>query len=514
MRSLEIVLALVVLATVVAAVARRLSVPAPSLLVVAGVAVAAIPGIPDVRISPDFVSLVVLPPLLYAAGEELSWRDLRVVWRPVTVLAVGLVLATAAVVGAVAALVTPLPVSMAFVLGAILASTDPVAVTALGRRLALPPRVQTLVQAESLFNDATSLVLFRVAVAVAIASGGIAWGHAAEQFARLGVGGALIGALGAAGAVAIRRRTVDPVMESVIALVVPYAIYALAEALDTSGVTAVVVASVILGTQTARITTAHARLQLHAVYGTVVFLLESVIFAVVGLELPALVRADHGTGWLWQAALIALTLIVVRALWVFPTFAATQRRSETEQVSWWKPAVVSWAGARGVVPLAAALSVPLAADDGSVLPGRSLLLLLTTTVIVFTLVAQGFTLEPLVKRSRLAQSAENAEQELVRARLAMANAAMAELDARSAAESEPPHVVDQLRRSLRARIAEAEPDPGKQAPTVTALAALRRDLISVEGHALSVLYADGQIGDATRRRLQRALDLEETALAD
>ena len=511
MRSLEIVLALVVLATVVAALARHLSVPAPSLLVVAGVAVAALPGVPDVRISPDLVSLVVLPPLLYAAGEELSWRDLRVVWRPVTVLAVGLVVATAAAVGVVATLVTPLPVSMAFVLGAILASTDPVAVTALGRRLALPPRIQTLVQAESLFNDATSLVLFRVALAVALSSGAIAWGHAAVQFARLGAGGALVGALGAAGAVAIRRRTGDPVMESVIALVFPYAVYVLAEAVGTSGVTAVVVASVILGTQTARITTARTRLHIHAVNATVVFLLESVVFAIVGLELPTLVRADHGAGWLWQAALIATVLIVVRALWVFPTSAATQRRAGAEQVSWWKPAVVSWAGARGVVPLAAALSVPLTADDGAVLPGRSLLVLLTTTVIVFTLVIQGFTLEPLVTRSRLAQTAEGAAQEQTRARLAMAHAAMAELDAR--AESEPPHVVEQLRGALQARINQADPDPGEHASSATDLAALRRDLISVEADALDAMYAGGQIGDATRRRLQHALDLEETSLS-
>lgn len=512
MRSLEIVLALVVLATVVAAVARRLSVPAPSLLVVAGVAVAAMPGVPDVRISPDLVSLVVLPPLLYAAGEELSWRDLRVVWRPVTVLAVGLVAATAAAVGAVAALVTPLPVSMAFVLGAVLASTDPVAVAALGRRLALPPRIQALVQAESLFNDATSLVLFRVAVAVAIASSGIAWGSAAGQFARLGVGGALVGALGAAGAVVVRRRTLDPVMESVIALVFPYAIYVLAEVVGTSGVTAVVVASVIIGTQTARITTARTRLQLHAVYATVVFLLESVIFAVVGLELPALVRAGHGVRWLWQAALVALVLIVVRALWVFPTSLITQRRSGAERVSWWKPAVVSWAGARGVVPLAAALSVPLTAQDGSVLPGRSLLLLLTTTVIVFTLVTQGLTLEPLVKRSRLALTPESGVREQTRARLAMATAALAELEVRASAGSEALHVVGELRRALLARVAEA--DAGEHARTSSALVALRRDLISVEAGALTAMYADGRIGDATRRRLQRALDLEEASLAD
>ena len=168
MRGIETVLFLLVLGTVVTAFAGRLRVPAPSLLVIAGLAVGLLPGVPPVRVAPDVVSLGVLPPLLYAASEELAWRDLRAVWRPVAVLAVGLVLASAAAVAAVGVAVASLSASMAFVLGAVLASTDPVAVSALGRRLSLPPKVQALVQAESLFNDATSLVLFQIAVSVAV----------------------------------------------------------------------------------------------------------------------------------------------------------------------------------------------------------------------------------------------------------------------------------------------------------------------------------------------------------
>jgi CPA1 family monovalent cation:H+ antiporter len=182
---------LVVLGTVVAAFAGQLRVPAPSLLVIGGLVVALLPGVPPVHVSPEVVSLVVLPPLLYAASEELPWRDLRAVWRPVTVLAVGLVLASAAAVAAVTWAVAAVPASMAFVLGAVLASTDPVAVSALGRRLALPPKVQALVQAESLFNDATSLVLFQIAVFFAVAGtagqtsiGGVLL-HGAGQFAAL-----------------------------------------------------------------------------------------------------------------------------------------------------------------------------------------------------------------------------------------------------------------------------------------------------------------------------------------
>jgi CPA1 family monovalent cation:H+ antiporter len=517
-RSVETIVFLVVLATVVAALARKVSVPAPSLLVVAGIVVGSLPGVPGIQITPDVVSLVVLPPLLYAAGEELSWRDLRLVWKPVTVLAIGLVLATAAAIGAIVMAITPLPASMAFVLGAILASTDPVAVTALGRRLALPHKVQALVQAESLFNDATSLVLFRVAVAVAIAGAGVSWGHAGGQFLLLGGGGALVGAVVAAGVTLMRRRTVDPVMETVIALVTPYATYVLAEALHTSGVTAVVLASVVIGTQSARITTPTIRLQLHAVYGTVVFLLESVIFSVIGLELPALVRAaPDGMSWVWQALVLALVLIAVRALWVFPMSAVAQRRQGTEKVSWWTPAVVSWAGARGVVPLAAALSVPLLADDGSPLFGRDLVLLLTASVIVFTLVVQGFTLEPLVKRSRIALPDSRWRQESAFARLILAQASLDELEQRAGAECVAEVVLDQARRELRARIADAESDldqTGAAYTTVADYRELRRDLIAVEAAELERIYRDGSIGEDTRRRVQRALDLEDTGLSD
>ena len=220
-RSVQIVLVLVVVATVVATFAQRWRVPAPSLLVVAGVLVGLLPHASKIQVTPDVISFVVLPPLLFASGEELSWPELRRVWRPVVVLSVGLVLASAGAVGAVAGLVTPLPLSMAFLLGAVLASTDPVAVTALGRRLALPPRMQVLVQAESLFNDATSFILFRIAVAAAVAGGSLTAGGTASQFGLLAGGGVLAGVLVTAGVALVRRRTEDPVVETVITLVTP-----------------------------------------------------------------------------------------------------------------------------------------------------------------------------------------------------------------------------------------------------------------------------------------------------
>ncbi|MFE9453741.1 Na+/H+ antiporter [Streptomyces sp. NPDC006739] len=522
MRSVGTVLSLVVLATLVATFARRWRIPAPSLLVVAGLAVALLPGTPPIGISPEIIGLVVLPPLLYASAEELSWRELRAVWKPVGVLAIGLVLASAAAVGVVASLVTPLSWRMAFVLGAVLASTDPVAVTALGRRLALPPRVQMLVQAESLFNDATSLVLFRVAVGVAVAAAAADWGAAGGEFVVLAGGGTLIGGAVAGLVALIRRRTEDPVLETVIALVTPYAAYVLAESAHTSGVTSVVVAGVVLGGRGDRLTNARIRLQLHAVYGTVVFLLESVVFSLIGLALPAQVRAlsDGDRGWPLYALAVAGTLVAVRLLWLAPLSALVQRKGGMKRLNWRVPLVLTWAGTRGVVPLAAALSVPEASKDGGVLADRPLVLVLTTSVVVVTLVVQGFTLAPVVRRSGIALEPDHTEREEASARCRLADAGIRRLDELAELEALPGVVVERLRRGLNARLDDArdrlaETGGGASVESDDLIyRQVRRDLIAVEAAELRRLYDGHAISDTTRRRLQRSLDLEEARLTD
>ncbi|MET3983044.1 Na+/H+ antiporter [Streptomyces sp. PvR034] len=520
MRSVGTILFLVVLATLVATGARRWRIPAPSLLVVAGLVVALLPGAPDVHITPELIGLVVLPPLLYASAEEMSWRELRAVWKPVSVLAVGLVLASAAVVGYVASVLTPLSWQMALVLGAVLASTDPVAVTALGRRLALPPKVQVMVQAESLFNDATSLLLFRVAVSVAMASSAVSWGSAGGEFALLAGGGTLIGAAVAGVVVVIRRRTQDPVLETVIALVTPYAAYELAETAHTSGVTSVVVAGVVMGGSGDRLTSARIRLQLHAVYGTVVFLLESVVFSLIGLSLPGLIRelGDENRLWPLYALALACTLVAVRVLWVYPLSALLQRKGGRDETDWRVPAVLSWAGTRGVMPLAAALSIPIAAADGTPLAQRPLVLVLTSSVVVVTLVVQGFTLAPVVRLSGIALEPDHTEREEAGARLNLAEAGLRRLDELSGLEAAPEAVLERLRRALQARLDHAQDrlgdddGPGESADQV--YRQLRRDLIDKEAVELQRLYDDHRISDTTRRRLQRSLDLEEARLSD
>ncbi|MFF4060210.1 Na+/H+ antiporter [Streptomyces sp. NPDC001668] len=519
MRGVGTVLALVVLATLVATFARRWRIPAPSLLVVAGLTVALLPGTPDIEISPEVIGLVVLPPLLYASAEELSWRELKAVWKPVGVLSIGLVLASAAAVGWVASQVTPLSWQMALVLGAVLASTDPVAVTALGRRLSLPPKVQVLVQAESLFNDATSLVLYRVAVSVAVASAA-GWGPAGGEFVVLAGGGTVIGAAVAGVVALIRRRTEDPVLETVISLVTPYAAYVLAEAAHTSGVTSVVVAGVVLGGRGDRLTNARIRLQLHAVYGTVVFLLESVVFSLIGLALPAQVRAldDGDRAWPLYALAVAGTLVAVRLLWLAPLSAVVQRKGGIQRMNWRVPLVLTWAGTRGVVPLAAALSIPETTTAGAALADRPLVLVLTTSVVVVTLVVQGFTLAPVVRRSGIALEPDHTEREEAAARCRLADAGIRRLDELAELEAVPDIVLDRLRRGLTARLDDARDrlneDTGTSGSADLVYRQLRRDLIAVEAVELQRLYDDHAISDVTRRRLQRSLDLEEARLAD
>jgi CPA1 family monovalent cation:H+ antiporter len=411
---------------------------------------------------------------------------------------------------------------MAFVLGAVLASTDPVAVSALGRRLSLPARVQTLVQAESLFNDGTSLVLFQIAVSFAVGgaagtTGAAALLHGAVEFAVLAGGGAAAGAAVAAGVIVVRRRIIDPVLETVTALITPYVAYLLGETLHVSGVTAVIVAGLALGAWRSKITTAQTRLQLHSVYQTVIFLLESVVFALIGLELPTLVR-ELGSAGRWPLAALAVTgtLIATRVAWVFPVWAAYQWRRGKRRPSWPVPAVVSWAGTRGVVPLAAALSIPLTTASGAVLPQRDLVLVLAAAAIVISLIVQGFTLEPLARLAGFGSAAGPAHEETI-ARLRLAEAGLARLDELAEAGAAPDEVIDRLRTGLQARIGttrarlDEKPDAAGTALTEREL---RGDLIAAENAELSRLYGAGTIGAATRRRLQRSLDLEIARLTD
>ena len=414
MHNIEAVLGLIVAAIVVAAVAGRLRTPAPSLLVVAGLGIGVIPGFSGLHVSPELITLGVLPPLLFSAAQQISLSDLRDVWRHVTVLAVVLVAVTAAVIGLVTQAVDPgISGAVAFTFGAVLASTDPVAVTALSRELRLPSRVRTLVQAESLFNDATSLVLFEVAVAAAV-RGHVDLADAAQRFVVLGVGGIAVGvAAGVLGGFALRRAG-DPVVQTALAVVMPYVAAVTADALHVSPVTAVIVAGLVLARRPAHSHQAEGRLLTSSVYEVLVFVLENAVFAVIGLELATFMRdlADSDrTTTVVLVAVVTTTLLASRALALALPLLSRQARatSSFDAATWRVAAVVTWAGTRGVIPLAAALSIPTTTRAGAPFPHRSMLLVVATGVVVVTLVVQGTTLAPLVRRLGVTTTSGDAE---------------------------------------------------------------------------------------------------------
>jgi CPA1 family monovalent cation:H+ antiporter len=280
----------------------------------------------------------------------------------------------------------------------------------------------------------------------------------------------------------------------------------------------VIVTKLAIGARRAKITTAQTRLQLHSVYQTVIFVLESVVFALIGLELPTLVRElGHGGRWPLAALAVTGTLIATRVAWVFPVFAMSGWRRGKRRPSWPVAAVVSWAGTRGVVPLAAALSIPLTTTGGAPLPQRDLVLVLAAATIVISLIVQGFTLEPLARLAGFGPATAAPRHEETIARLRTAEAGLARLDELADSGAAPDEVIDRLRASLQARIgttrARLDQDPGT-GPGALTERELRGDLITAEGAELSRLYDAGTINAATRRRLQRSLDLETARLTE
>jgi CPA1 family monovalent cation:H+ antiporter len=519
-RGAEVVVGLVVVAVMIASLAGRLRAPAPSLLVIAGLLIGLIPGAPTISIPPEAISVIVLPPLLYAAAQDVSLRELRSVAGQVALLAVGLVAATAvAVAFAMHAVAPQIGLATAFVVGAALASTDPVAVAALARRLHLPPRLLALVQGESLLNDATSLVLFTVAVSVSVRGGGLHLGSATVQFLRLGLGGAAVGAVIAVATAAVHRRTADPVVDVAVSLVTPFAAFVAAEALGCSGVTAVVVAGLAGGDRRLTSYDGRVRLIVTDVYEVVVFLLESAVFAVIGLQLPELVRrlpdSERHAGI--AIALVTAVLVGTRIVWVFATARIPARIPTQRPATWRGQLIVTWAGTRGVVPLTASLSIPLTVDGGAAFPHRDLLLLVISACITVTLVVQGLSLAPLVRRFGVAVPAEERKEHERVARVAAANAALIWLDgvtdADNGAAGEKAVVLDRLRREFEGR-AERLADPQTHGASTADYRRLRAELLAVQSAALVRLRDSGRITESTRRRVQRSLDVEEASLID
>jgi monovalent cation/hydrogen antiporter len=513
---------LVLGALAVTAVSRRLRLPAPLTLVVAGLAISAIPGVPSYELDPDLVLYAILPPLLYSAALDSSYLRIRQNVRAIGLLAVGAVLVTTVVVGLAAWWLVPgLPLASALVLGAVVAPPDAVAATAVGRRLGLPRRLMTILGGESLVNDATALTAYRVAVALAAGAGyGILEGLGV--FVLAAAGGAAVG--WALGWVVHRVRLWlrDGVLESALGLLVPFVGYWLAEQVHASGVLAVVMAGLYLGHRGHQAQPV-ARLQDEAVWRAADTLLEAFVFALIGLQLRAVTDAvDTGLGRLTLiGAVLVLVAVVVRILWVFPATYLPRRlsprlRARDPAPPWRMPAVISWAGMRGVVTLAAAAAVPLTTEAGTPFPGRDEIVYLAFLVTVGTLLLQGATLPTIIRRLSV-RGRDDYTDALAEAQAQndAARAATARLDELDDGDPLAEGAVAKLRASLEARTNAAWERLGGGGDGTTPSAIYRRlrhELLSAEREVFLGYRNARRIDDEVFRRIQRELDLEEVML--
>ncbi|MBX9394100.1 Na+/H+ antiporter [Streptomyces sp. TRM72054] len=510
----------------IAAAGRRTPVPAPLLLVAVGLAVSYVPGVPDYHLDPHIVLPLILPPLLHTAATDSSYLDLRAQLRPVALLSVGYVLFATCVVGWAAYVIIPgLPLTAALVLGAVVAPPDAVAATAIARRVGLPSRITTILQGESLVNDATAITAYRVALAAAVGEGAT-WAGGISEFLIAAIGGIGVGLVLMVPIHWLRTHLKEPLLLNTLSLLIPFVAYAVAEQVHASGVLAVVVVALYLGHRAWEVDFA-TRLQEGAVWKMVAFVLESSVFALIGLQLPVVLEGlgeYEGLETAWYALAVFLVVVVARFVWVYPsTFLpprlSTRIREREEDPTWKDAFIVSWAGMRGVVSLAIAFSIPQVVEGGEPFPGRNLILFLTFTTVIGTLVVQGLTLPPLIRLLKL--PGRDVQGETLAEANAQAQASLAaerRLDELLADERnalpEPlaarlRGVLERRRNAVWERLGQPNPITGETADDT--YRRLAREMISAEREVFVKLRDGRYIDDEMLRTLLRRLDLEEAA---
>lgn len=518
----ELVLGLLVAVAALVTLASRFNLPYPILLVAGGLVLGFIPGLPRVALEPDLIFLLFLPPLLYRDALTTSWRDFRDDLHKIFLLAFGLVLATTLAVGVVAHAVVPgLPWAVAFVLGAIVSPTDTLAAAVMAERLNLPPRLLAILDGESLVNDASALVTYRFAVA-AVVTGAFSLWQAGAQLVIVTVGGIAVGLAVGWGIAQVRRHLNDPAVENLVSLLSGFAAYLPAEALGVSGVIATVTTGIYLGRVGPRFVSPQTRVQNTAMWEMTAFILNGLIFILIGLQLPHILDGiSHISirNLLGYAAAVSASVLLIRFAWVaasaFVTWAFSGRDPGTRP-RWQYVTVLSWGGMRGVISLAAALALPTAINGGNAFPFRSLVIFLTFSVLLVTLLGQGLTF-PYVIRVLGVTGDGRAEREEAKARLKAARAAMVRLEQLATEGWVQPDEVE----TFRARYQEQADhyrahydgaDLASEEERIEASVRLRRELLDAERSAIVRLRDEGYIADDILRRVQRDLDLESVRL--
>jgi Na+/H+ antiporter len=507
----ESILLLLIAAALLVRVADFGKIPTPIVLVLGGLAIALVPGLPEVELDPDTVFLVFLPPLVFSAGWRTSPLELRALTRPLALLSVGLVFLTAAVVALVAhATVPALGWPEAAVLGAILAPTDAVSATSIFRRLGGPERVRLLVEGESMINDGTALVIYRIAIGVAV-GGAFSLGDASLEFIAISAGGIVAGLLvGALADLLIRKSQSDVGLAIFLSLLAAYAAYVGAEEAHVSGILAAVVAGLYGGYRAPRSQNADLRLNAIAFWNVLIFGLETALFVLLGLQLPGVVETlnDSSSGvseLIWPVIAIALASIAARLAFVF-AMGRDAGDSAGERFA------VGWSGMRGAVSLAAALAVPLSVS------ARPQIIFITFALILVTLVGQGLTLPFFVRALRLEEPRRWSDEEAV-ARMEAAQSALDRLDEieeeERAGESQLRRLRDLYRgrfRMCQAVLGGEDPESAAREQRIADYGELRRELIGIEREELLELRSAGRLRNATMRQIERDLDLEEARI--
>lgn len=515
MPELQPVVFLIVGVVIVNGLAGRVGVRAPILLVIVGIGASFIPGVPSYQVNPEIILTVLLPPLLYAAAVESSIVAIRKMLQPITQLAVGMVLVTAFAVAVVLhALIPQIPFAAAVALGAIVAPPDAVAAVAIARRSGLPRPVVTVLEGESLFNDATSLVLLRVAI-VGIGAGSLAWGDAIVQFAWAAAGAVLIGAVLGLLLSYARRAAGSTLAATALSLVTPFLAYLVGESANASGVLTVVITGLVLGVREPVDLPPEVRLTDGATWNAVRYVLEGSVFALIGLQLWDIVTApDIGRApTLLTATAILATVIVIRPVWIFLLAALARLFGRRGMIGSFGPLVaVSWAGMRGVVSLAAAQTLPLNT------PYRALLLTCTIAVILGTLVVQGLSLPMLIRLLHLpGDPAQETQRERAAARQEANQAIATRVEEAIRTEQLPEREAKMMRawaasrdmRGLTERLDSAGVDARER---LDAISGWRHELVGIERDVFVTMRNSGRISEDVLRELQYDLDLEESLL--
>jgi monovalent cation/hydrogen antiporter len=521
----EIFVGLLLAVAVLALLARKLNIPYPIFFVIGGLLLGWIPGLPKVTLNPELIFLFFLPPLLFPAALFTSWRDFRFNLRPISLLAIGLVLFTTVAVAYLAHYFMNLPLAAGFVLGAIISPPDAIAATAITERLKVPRRIVTILEGESLVNDATALVAYRFAV-MAVVTGSFSMAHAGGQFVIVGIGGIIVGLAVGWLAEQFHRRVDDAPIEITVSLLTPFVAYLSAERLRVSGVLAVVTAGLYLGRRMPELLTFKTRLQGGPVWEMVEFLLNGFVFILIGLQLPEVTRALSGHEiplhrLVWYALLISFAVILIRIIWVFPAaylprliFKKLCRRDPYP--NWRHVTIIAWTGMRGVVSLAAALALPFTIQNNLPFPGRDLILFLTFIVILATLVVQGLSLPPLIRWLGIKDDG-SMEKEEREARLKANQAALAKLNEIAELEPAKADALQRLRVEYEDHIRQVEGAEPESAGTPLRLFSseferLSHQALQIERRTILQLRNADAISDEVLRRIQRDIDLAEARL--